>query len=360
VYRPGRWAVRCGLAMVPVVLLAIGFGPRLASAWFGNLGAILLFRGSQGTSLAGFRAATDMLGKACDLDGENWSARRLLGQDQHLQGDYEAARQSFSYALQGSSQDVLSYYWRGLVNFDDAKYTEAGEDWREAGFLEYKLQTLRELAYDLSRQGDWAAAEAELLTAVQLEPANPSGYYALGGLYWGMPEREADAIAAFKSGIALDNSDSFYRFWSEGRLRLLEKQWTLAAAALEKATHANPEHRDALAQLGYAYWRDGQIERARAVLESVVDQWPDYLDPYLYLSTIASERGDHEGAVLHILTYLAVNPGSARACDSLVQALSSWRDPRLVEWTLEEAAQVAPASVSCSSRLTELLGSLER
>jgi tetratricopeptide (TPR) repeat protein len=324
------------------------------SEWYGNLGAVTLLRGFQDTSLGNLRVATDMLRTACDLDGGNRSARRLLGQDQYWQGDYESARDSFSHGLQISSTDVLAYYWRGVVNFDDTRYKEAGEDWLKAGFLGYKLQTLRDSAYDLSRQGNMAAAEAELLTAVQLRPTDPSGYYALAGLYWGMPERKADASAALQSGLALDHSDSFQRFWAEGRLRLIEKQWTLATLALEKAVHANPEHRDALTQLGYAYWQDGQTGQATATLESIIHRWPEYFDPYLYLSTIAAERGDAEASALYMLTYLAVKPDNVRACDRLVQILSDRHNPQLIEWASAEMTRIAPASVSCSSRLTPL------
>jgi tetratricopeptide (TPR) repeat protein len=356
----GRWAARYALAIAIAVLLATGFGLRLASEWYGNLGAVTLLRGVQDTSLGNLRVATDLLRTACDLDGGNRSARRLLGQGQYWQGDDESARDSLSYGLQISSTDVLSYYWRGMVNFEASRYKEAGEDWLKAGFLGYKLQTLRDSAYGLSRQGNVAAAEAELLTANQLSPTDPAGYYALGGFYWGMPERKGDASVAFQSGLALDHSASFQRFWAEGRLRLIEKQWALAALALEKAVHANPEYKDAHAQLGYAYWQDGQIERARAVLESTVEQWPEYFDPYLYLSTIAGERGDAEKSVLYMLAYLAVEPDSARACDRLVQILSGRRNLQLIEWAVEETAHVAPASASCSSRLTQLLSSFEQ
>lgn len=345
---------RYGIALTLALLLALACGPSLVSRYHSNMGAIAMYQSAHGASPQAWQRANSALQTACQMDEENRSGWRLLGLVHYLNGDTAAAKSALSHGLAGQPY-LLTAYWRGVVHWSEAQYREAGRDWRHAGFLPYKLRTLRDEAHTLSWQGDRSAAEKTLLVAIELDPADPMGYYTLGGLYWSQPERKSDAVAAFQAGLDLDKSDSFQQFWAEGRLHLSEKRWEPAISSLKKATQANPNHKEALAQLGLAYWQNGQIEQADAVLRSVKSRWPQYYTPYLYLSTIAGERGDAEKSIQGLLAYLAIAPDHSQACDRIVHILSNRHSRPLTEWTIRQTSQIAPDSALCLSRLTQML-----
>jgi tetratricopeptide (TPR) repeat protein len=269
------------------------------------------------------------------------------------------ALDSFSHALKLDPTDKLSYYLRGLVYYSEAKYTEAREDWARAGYLDMKLRAINDQAHGLYLAGNEKSAEASLLLAVKLAPISPDTYYALGGLLWGLPGREADAIAAFRVGIAYDPTSSFDRYWAEGRLHFLEKRWLSAAVALEKAVSQSPQNRDsdyrfALTQLGIAYWQSGQTERATVRFKSLIQQWPDNFDPYLYLSMMAGEHGKSQESIIYMLDYLRIKPDDFEACEIIVKFISSHGDRQLAEWALQEMVTFGSADTRCFSKLSIL------
>jgi tetratricopeptide (TPR) repeat protein len=124
----------------------------------------------------------------------------------------------------------------------------------------------------------------------------------------------ADAAREFRRITELRSSDSAASFYL-GLIALRENRWNDAATAFQRAAVSSPRTSAVLINMGYAYERLGQLEKARLAFEQVIarTQKPEPL-AHLGLASIALQKGDPDGAA-HSLelarTSWGVTPPSA-------------------------------------------------
>ncbi|QJA05871.1 tetratricopeptide repeat protein [Thermosulfurimonas marina] len=157
----------------------------------------------------------------------------------------------------------------------------------------------KELAYVYLKDGRYPEALREALLAKEELPKDPEVYNILGLIYMGRGDHEK-ARAQFQQALLLDPQYS-EALNNLGALALLEGHYDTAIDYFEKAL-ANPLYTKpfmALTNLGWAYHKKGDDEKALASLEKALKLNPRYAKAYYYAGLIAFEKGRWEEAQLN-------------------------------------------------------------
>ncbi|MBR9771165.1 MAG: tetratricopeptide repeat protein [Gammaproteobacteria bacterium] len=85
---------------------------------------------------------------------------------------------------------------------------------------------------------------------------------------------------------------------SAGREKRIERDFEGAVADYTRALAIDPNNNDALSYRGYAYYRLGQYDRARADIEAALASSPQRLDALINLLKVSCASGDDIDAVL--------------------------------------------------------------
>ena len=174
------------------------------------------------------------------------------------------------------------------------------------------------LAY-LNKQ-DYKSALPELSRAVELNPKLPSGHTLYGRALLGNGDQES---ATRQFSLALDvNPNDFEANLQMGNIRHREQRFDDALVYLNRAAAIRPDDLATRQTLAGAYLGQGQTERARGLLESIVKEQPAFIDAHVLLATAyyrlkLKDDGDRERAIVAKLTAenQAKQPG-AKAADA--------------------------------------------
>jgi len=85
--------------------------------------------------------------------------------------------------------------------------------------------------------------------------------------------------------------------------------WSEAVTKCTDALKANPQSKSAAYNLGSAYWRSGDRDKAAEMFKKVLDLDPTYDDAIKALGIIAAEQGRTDDATRYFHEYLTFNPG---------------------------------------------------
>jgi DNA-binding transcriptional MerR regulator len=98
--------------------------------------------------------------------------------------------------------------------------------------------------------------------------------------------------------------------WFERGCQLDAERSTFAAAiaAYERALELDPEHADALCNLGSVYFNQNRRELARSCYERTLGLEPQHLEAHLNLATLLEEDGQDAAALRHYRRALAIDP----------------------------------------------------
>jgi Tfp pilus assembly protein PilF len=144
-------------------------------------------------------------------------------------------------------------------------------------------------------QGDHAAAEASLRSAIALAPQRRWPYADLARLLLKLG-RMADAESVARAALAADsnNADAHAILASI----LAERAMLVPAAAhFERAIALAGRHPDLLLGLGRVLLWQRKLEAARPLLEAAAAAIPDALEPAVYLAELEERLGQFEAAV---------------------------------------------------------------
>lgn len=156
----------------------------------------------------------------------------------------------------------------------------------------------KELAYVYLKDERYPEALREALLAQEEFPQDPEVYNLLGLIYLGREEYEK-ARAQFEKALQLDPHYS-EALNNLGSLYLLRGNYDQAIAYFKKAL-ANPLYTKpfmALTNLGWAWHKKGDDQKALASLEKALKLNPRYSKAYYYAGLIAFEEGRWEDARL--------------------------------------------------------------
>ena len=151
---------------------------------------------------------------------------------------------------------------------------------------------------------EYPEAIADLTKAMELDPNLPDVYSYLGQAQMASGDMKA-AREAFEKELSVNPND----FESNVRLAVLMKQdgnYERAHALLNRALLVRPKDPGALYQVGATYLAAGDMNRALPALESVVKQYPNFLEPHVSLAQVyyrlkRKEEGDHEREIVQKL-----------------------------------------------------------
>jgi len=151
---------------------------------------------------------------------------------------------------------------------------------------------------------EYPNAIADLTKAAELNPELPDVYSYLGQAQMASGDMQA-ARAAFEKELTLNPND----FESNVRLAVLLKQdgnYDRAHQLLDRALLVRPKDPGAIYQVGATYLAAGDMNRACSVLESVLKQYPDFLEAHVSLAQVyyrlrRKEEGDREREIVQKL-----------------------------------------------------------
>ncbi len=156
--------------------------------------------------------------------------------------------------------------------------------------------------YDLGvaslNKGDPRGALRALYAAVKADPELPQAHNALGLVYHTMG-KNAPALQHYRQAVAL-KADFSEAYNNMGIVLLATGQYDAAISAFEAALSNILYSTPHLAEgnMGWAYYKLGEVARARAHIEAAVAAQPRFCRGYEWLARIALEHPDAKGEAL--------------------------------------------------------------
>ena len=103
------------------------------------------------------------------------------------------------------------------------------------------------------------------------------------------------------------------RHYDIGRLHLMLRQFTEAAATFNRVLSLNPRHAEASYGLGVALDGLGRLDEAVAAYTRALELNLDYADAHFNLARVLTVQAKYDEAIKHYRRALQLNPGDAEA-----------------------------------------------
>lgn len=187
--------------------------------------------------------------------------------------DYEAAENTAKLAIERDSFLVSSQYNLGTIYFyqGEERYGEAIPLFQKAIQLDPNFANayfnLGQIYHELE---DYAKAEDNLSSFVEIKPRDPLGFNALGNLYWDW-NKPTQAIAMFQRCLALDAKHPF-GLYNYALFELKRANYEEAIALFERYRTVDPDDPDLYYDLTCAHTLNGDYPRALATLTELLDR----------------------------------------------------------------------------------------
>lgn len=143
---------------------------------------------------------------------------------------------------------------------------------RESGRLDWFAYFARGVSYEQSK--DWEKAEADFLTALEINPDEPSVLNYLGYSWIDRGMRVEEAKGLIEKAVEQRPEDGFI-VDSLGWVNYLTGDYEEAVRLLEKAVRMEPDDVTINHHLGDAYWKVGRFIEARFQWQHAIDSEPD-------------------------------------------------------------------------------------
>jgi tetratricopeptide (TPR) repeat protein len=258
---------------------------------------VLLLMAEAQARLAGsdrLREALRLLDLAVEGEALSHGARLRRARYLELLGERETARRERALAEKIPPRDALDWFLRGQERWLAGDLRAALVDLGHAVDLEPELFWARLLLgvglEKLGRNGD-ARTEFGLCIRCRRDCAWP---YLLRA-YLSVRSGQLDAAARdlnVAERLRLDDGARYALWLHSGVLALARGKPRQAAAEFQRAIFLSPRHPHGYANLTQAYWRDGDLARARAVLEHALRLAPDDVDLGETRVRLLLEQGD--------------------------------------------------------------------
>jgi Tfp pilus assembly protein PilF len=121
----------------------------------------------------------------------------------------------------------------------------------------------------------------------------------IGVLPAGAPEPKPSSVA---------KKDDWQRWNDYGIGLLLQGDLKAAAAAFTKVTEADPSNPDGWVNIGRVAVQEGDMNRARVVVEKALQLSPDLARAHFFYARVLRTDGDYDGALKHLMLTLAQYP----------------------------------------------------
>jgi len=149
---------------------------------------------------------------------------------------------------------------------------------------------------------------------LEMNPGDAQIHAELGMCYY-EAGRTVESLRHLDEAARLDPSAG--RLYDVGRLQLLLKDFTEAAATFTRALSLNPRSSEASYGLGVALDGQGQIDAAIAAYTQALDSDLDFADAHFNLARLLAARGQTDAAIRHYREALRLRPEDAEAAAAL-------------------------------------------
>lgn len=234
-----------------------------------------------GEALAGLGRAGEAeasLREAVAVDPSYWGAHTALGQFLFQRGRVEEAIAALRTATQLVPSSAAAWSNLGGAMQLHGDFAGAGEAYERSLRLEPSKNAYSNVATIQFSTGDFAGAVRNYERAVALGEHDHVVRGNLADALWQLPDRRADAVAAYRKAIEL--------------------------AEAERAS--TPDDPTLLAQLGYYYGRAGDPARSQAYLAEASGRGADLLYVQYYRAVAATDRGDRATALAAVSRLVAL------------------------------------------------------
>ena len=228
-------------------------------------------------------------------------------------GEARLARVQFEKALDLTSRRAHTLAYLGYIHWLEGEHSRAGDLLEQSVRLQadspiahYFLGVLRRA------QGRLADALAEFQRVIAIDPKSAPAYVELGQTL--ILERDySGAASAFERAVEIHPDNAGYvlrlaQFYLDHAIGL-DRALVVARKAVELA----PESADALDALGWALWADGQAYDARHTLELAIASNPDLARAHYHLAVLLERTGDAEAAAREFRRVIDLEPDGSYA-----------------------------------------------
>lgn len=256
----------------------------LGLACLGAIGAGIWFGLPKGASLS-----PTAKGNATDQNGVNWQQYLQWGLEKNKQGQYQAAIEDFSRAIQLNPSDTASYINRGVARHQTGDLNGALGDYDQTIRIEPKIAEAHSnrshVLYDLKRYNE---AQQSANTAVSLNPNLAEAQLNLANALFALnPRNPATAIEHYNQGIRLnpkrENQAGAYN--NRANARAVDDP-RAAIADYDQAIQLNPAYADAYRNRGIAFQRLGNDRLAVRDLQDASALYLKQGDQAMYQTTL--------------------------------------------------------------------------
>jgi tetratricopeptide (TPR) repeat protein len=247
--------------------------------------------------------ATKEFQLALELDPANISTYRELATAYENQGRLLDAELTYQQAIDLNPDNCVSYSYLGVFYRYQGRYEDAAAQFRQAiqvnSMYAKGYRNLGGAYYLLGREQD---AEKMTMRALEFGP-DYAAYSNLAFGYWHQ-ERYADAARFFEKALQLDDTD--YRIWAflasayywiPGKEEKARDIYQRAITMVEKELKNNPRDQKLLSDLALYCATAGKSEKARTILQQLVDSEPDILDVIIDIGFVYERLGERELAL---------------------------------------------------------------
>ncbi len=281
------------------------------------------------------------------------TAQRLLGSADLTEADVTSMLPALGKADDLAIRLLEGIDRRGLASPDSVRLL-AGSYERHGNFGEARKTYERaaqaagkvtpDLLVDLARvaykQKDWEGSLSYLAHARALAPNDAAIHF-----FFGMVTVEMDlpveAEKSLRKALELSPENPYYNY-ALGAVVANSRKWKEAALHFETYCRKKPDDARGKLALASAYYHSFETEKARRLLEEVIDKPETAPGAHYHLGLLAIQENDFPGAIRHLDKAVQLNPRFAEAYAELGFAHMQAEDFDQAGKALERSLELAP------------------
>ncbi len=251
--------------------------------------------------------------KLVSLVPSDWVTQRRLGVLLYSDGQLDRADSLFESRIEFGDENILNYFYRGRIAFEEKRFTEASsflrqtirkdssfaDGWLNLGFVYRELDSLDKSIEILRRGVEFCADDKDktrLLFALGASLERAGQFY--------------EAVTVFRELIRINSEHAPALNYLGYMLADRGEQLTYALELIEKAMAISPDNGAYIDSYGWVYYRMGNFDLALTELQKAASLINS--DPIIFehLGDVYKALGNNEKALRYYNRALEIDPDS--------------------------------------------------